>query len=370
MVITRREFDQKIEEMQKKIDFEKGTPQKNKALLKYIKEYCEETLQDIKGDREFEKHIQDVMSEANLNMQKTYSISGDTKGTSDQSAKSMTESGSNLFTPLKPLKEPLNSVRAGAFDWTSSPILRRLANKVPIYQKKFTPSGSPPPPGSSKSIDLPPSQDQPIVKDVSQERVPKDLEKPASVDISPSDISSMLSTPQESLPEISLETEVTPSPKTSPTFPLDISSPPFPPPTSQNLDQDFTASLQLQPAYLEIPQLGAVLELTFQDPLIRIGRQDFEDIALNVQIPSNFFISIQPKSATGAPTEHFIIEQPKKGEFILKDRANLQRTYFQNTFITETGTKLQDGASFILPVTINNQLSSLTLIFRSGIPPK
>ena len=371
MVITRREFDQKIEEMQKKLDFEKGTPQKNKALLQYIKEFCKETLQDIQGDREFEKHIQGVMSETDINMQKAYGISGDIIGGSEQGAKSTNESGSNLFTPLKPLKEPLNSVHAGSFDPTSSPILRRLANKTPMYQKKFPPSGSPPTPDNSKSTDhLPPSQGQSVVKIISQENTPKDFEKPVSTDISPSDISSILSTPEEHLPEIPSETEVTPSTKTSASSPSDISSHPFPPPSSENLDQELTTSLQLQPAYLEIPQLGTVLELEFQDPLVRIGRQDFEDLALNVQIPSNFFTSIQPKSATETPTEHFIIEQPKKGEFFLKDRANLQRTFYQNTFITEMGTKLLEGASFILPVTINNQLASLTLIFHSGTPPK
>ena len=96
-----------------------------------------------------------------------------------------------------------------------------------------------------------------------------------------------------------------------------------------------------------------------------LGRQDFEKENLAIQIPKDFFSPILKRDPDNKEAkEHCVIEQVEPKKYFLKDRFNLKKTYFQGVFVDSKGTQLKDGDKFLLPVLVNEQLSSLTVIFH------
>ncbi|MHA1510460.1 MAG: FHA domain-containing protein, partial [Promethearchaeota archaeon] len=121
----------------------------------------------------------------------------------------------------------------------------------------------------------------------------------------------------------------------------------------------------LTPAFLEIEQIQLKIQLPFKNSIEMLGRQDFEKENLTIQIPEEFFSPIikrDPESK--ASKEHCVIEQVEPKKYFLKDRSNLKKTYFNGVFVDSKGAQLKDGDKFLLPVMINEQLSSLTVIFH------
>ncbi|MHA1745238.1 MAG: hypothetical protein ACTSWW_04525 [Promethearchaeota archaeon] len=269
-------------EMRSKIDFQRGTPQKNKALIQIVIELCKETLLEKELEKSFRVHVKKTLKEAENDLEKVKNV---------QESEEETQKSSMGYTPPRPLKEALTSLTAGSFDPASSPILRQLTQSKQSLSRFTTTEAAK---KSEKSEVLQP-------------------------------------------------------------FP---SAEPFP-----SVEPPQTKS-KLRQAHLEVSQLQITIDLLFQSDIQRIGRQDFAQANLPVQTSLNIFTPILPRDSEEEATEHCIIEQPSKGTFILKDRFNLQKTYFKNGFVNEEGTEIQDGDSFILPVNIDNQLSSLSVIFH------
>ena len=88
---------------------------------------------------------------------------------------------------------------------------------------------------------------------------------------------------------------------------------------------------------------------------------------LAIQIPDEFFSPIIKRDPNSKEAkEHCVIEQVEPKKYFLKDRFNLKKTYFQGVFVDSKGTQLKDGDKFLLPVLVNEQLSSLTVVFHVG----
>jgi len=277
-MISKNEFTKKVAEMRSKIDFQRGTPQKNKALIQIVIELCKETLLEKELEKSFRIHVEKTLKEAENDLEKVKNV---------QESEEETQKPSMGYTPPRPLKEALTSLTAGSFDPASSPILRQLTQSKQSLSRFTTTEAA------------------------------KKAEKPEVLQ---------------------------PFPSAEP-FP---SAKPDPP------------ERKLLQAYLEISQLEITIDLPFVQDIQRIGKQDFAHSKSSPEI----FAPILPRDSEEEATEHCIIEQPSKGTFILKDRFNLQKTYFQNGFVNEEGTAIQNGDSFILPVNIDNQLSSLSVIFH------
>ena len=71
---SEKEFTQKVKEIREKLDLESGTPQKNKALLQYLKEYCASTLSESNPNASFEKKIKAILFETEQDMEKILNI--------------------------------------------------------------------------------------------------------------------------------------------------------------------------------------------------------------------------------------------------------------------------------------------------------
>jgi len=282
MMISSNEFSKKVDEMRSKIDFQRGTPQKNKALIQIVIELCKETLLEKQLEKSFRTHVKKTLKEAENDLLKVKNV---------QETEEETQKSSLGYTPPRPLKEALTSLTAGSFDPASSPILRQLSQSKQSLSRFTTTEAA------------------------------KKADKPEVL---------------QPFPSIK----------------------PFP---SAQKTQPKSKFLQ---AYLEVSQLQITIDLLFQTELQRIGRQDFAQANLPVQASLDIFAPILPRDSGEEATEHCIIEQPSKGTFILKDRFNLQKTYFQEGFVNKEGTAIQDGDSFILPVNIDNQLSSLSVVFH------
>ena len=287
-MISKNEFSKKVGEMRSKIDFQRGTPQKNKALIQIVLELCKETLLEKELEKSFRDHVEKTLKEAEDDLEKVKNV---------QESEEETRPSSFGYTPPRPLKEALTSLTAGSFDPASSPILRQL-NQPKQSLSRFT---------ATEAVKKPEKTETPETPEVIQ-------------------------------PFPSAE----PFPSAKPT------------PTESNLSR----------AYLEISQLQITIDLLFQGEIQRIGRQDFAQANLPVQTAPDFFTPILARDSEEEATEHCVIEQPSKGTFILKDRFNLQKTYFLDGFVNEEGTAIQDGESFILPVNVNSQLASLTVVFH------
>ena len=281
-MISQNEFSKKVDEMRSKIDFQRGTPQKNKTLIQIVIELCKETLLEKELEKSFRVHVEQTLKEAEVDLLKVQNV---------QESEEETQYSSSGYIPPRPLKEALTSLTAGSFDPASSPILRQLT------QSKQT-----------------------LSRFTTLEAAKKD-EKPDIIQPFPS------AEPFPSVKKI--------SPKSN-----------------------------LRQAYLDVSQLQITIDLLFQSEIQRIGRQDFAQTNLPVHTSPDIFTPILPRDSEEEATEHCVIEQPSKGAFILKDRFNLQKTYFQGGFVNEEGTTIQDGDIFILPVNVNGQLASLSVVFH------
>ncbi len=292
---SEKDFIQKVKEIREKIHFESGTPQKNKALLQYLKEYCASTLADSKPNASFEKKIKDVLFETENDMEKILTVQPMEPLKKIPTISNRPQGTSVGGYAPEPLRNALSSVEVAPFNPLESPILRNLNKKV-----------SP----TSKIIN-------------------KTLENSKN---SEENISSQ------------------PFPKVTP----------FPGSNIQIKEN----SKKFQGATLKIDQLKLEIDLNFSDSIELIGKQTFTSIKFKVDIPDGFFDPIQKIDKRCKPSEHCIIEQNKYGDFILKDRFDLEKTYYNGKFIDKKGELLNDGDSFILPVNINDQLSSLSIIFH------
>ncbi len=308
---TRKEFSSKVKEIRGKLDFVNGTPQKNKALLQYLKEFCATTLAESSPDNAFEKDIKTTLFQTENDMKKVLNVQPMENSRPASNSTSRNQYQSRGYTAPQPTQQMLDSVAISSFDPSSSPILRRLRNKQPLSPR--TPI-------------------KPIVK---QENSPPN--KQTSIGESSGSVKPIEASPF-------------PSPK------------PFPSPQTTEI----TKEPELDPAHLRIDQLQITMELPFTENIQYFGRQEFLNRDFPVSVPVKFFDPIQEHNPLVEPSEHCVIEQPERGVFLLKDRFNLQKTYFKGAFIDSEGTPLEEGDAFILPVTINNQLSSLSITFHKG----
>jgi FHA domain-containing protein len=319
------DFKQKVQEMWGKIGLDNNSPQKIKTLLQYIKELCAHAFEEPNIDPAFEKEIKDTLFKVENEMakfKKATSSVGPSQPKSNlpdaQSPIQEISSTSNQFTSSRPNLDNnmLSSVAAGGWDPNSSPVLRRLKMGGSLISKSKSNS-------SPKQVSVVDQTSEPIaaVPDIIPAAIPKTSE-------STDEIAASL-TPFP----------ITPFPGTEPAKP------------------------QISSAYLEFPLLKSKLSLEFNDSIVQLGRQDLMNIQSSVKIPDDFYSPILEKYE-GTQTEHCIIEQPEKNTFILKDRNNSQKTFFNNTFVTSEGHSIKDGDKFILPVLINNQTSSLDVIFH------
>ena len=123
----------------------------------------------------------------------------------------------------------------------------------------------------------------------------------------------------------------------------------------------------MTPAFLEIEQIQLKIQLPFKNSIEMLGKQDFEKENLTIQIPEKFFSPIIKRNPESkASKEHCVIEQVEPKKYFLKDRSNLKKTYFKGVFVDSEGAQLKDGDKFLLPVLVNEQLSSLTVVFHVG----
>lgn len=340
---TLEEFRGTVKEFREKLNNPNNTPQKNQALLQYIKDFCAHTLELPQLDQQFEREVKDTLfaTEQQLAPYKgtapmTFSTSpaptSPSKSPSSLPMKSPLKSDEytspSESTPISVMMDSIMpSVPVSGFDPNSSPILRRLKQ--------------------GKSI-----QDS-LIK---SEKVP-DLKSEA--------IPSENSIEKSTIPDSNIETgEVNASSDeaSGPNVNKIFEAMPFPQEAAEEKKPELVTPV-LKEAYLEIPKLNANIDLN-KSPILWIGRQDFA-IGIKRPLPADFLDPIIPKVEDGTDKKaHFILEQPSPGEFWLKDPGNNQKTYYKAKFIDSKGVKIADGDEFIIPVKINNQLSSLNILFH------
>lgn len=308
---TQKEFSAKVTEIQAKLDFVDGTHQKNKALLQYLKEYCATTLAESSPNDAFEKIIKATLFQTEKDLKKITDVQPMEKKISMQGSSSFNQYQSGGYMPPQPTHQALDSVTISSFDPSSSPILRRLSNKQPL----------------SPRVPLKPKVKKKTVKKITQDPLKVKTGKLKPIEATPF-----------------------PAPK------------PFPSPTVTEVVEES----KWDTAYLRIEQLQITMDLPFRENIQYFGRQEFLNRDFPVIVPEKFFDPILEHNPLTEPSEHCVIEQPERGVFILKDRFALQKTYFNGSFVDAEGVMLSDGDSFILPVSINDQLSSLSITFHKG----
>ncbi len=344
------EFLNQIKEIQQKIDLIHGTPQKNKTLLQYIEETCTKKLDTESLPKTIEKQITQILEETKQQLAQIKNVSN---------IKPIhAEYEGNVPKNLLPTKAALNSVKIGGFDPSSSPILRRLnKSKLKSTLEK------------SKASDLGIKKAQePLKSDQKNDMGSKSKKEAKKDEIStplgkkpPADLKGAPPTKKE---KKSTDKSDKVSPKSKSETDAEILAP-FPEPTPFPVADDIEEEgVQLMATYLQVDQLNLRIELPFETNMVRIGRQDLMTQAVDMNLPPNFFNPIIERSSDQEPSEHFVIEQPNPGEFILRDRFNSQKTYFLNHFVDQEGTALNDGDTIILPVNINNKMASLTIVFH------
>lgn len=327
----KEEFLSQIHEIREKIDIENGTPQKNKTLLQYIEELCLKELEKDPLLAEFEKEINQILEQAQKDLAKIKNISKEDNFTS---------SNKYVNYHLQPTKQALPSVKIGGFDPNSSPILRKL-QRTKIKGHTTT---------IHNNLNL---NEEISLDSEAKVNIEEEKEKITTEDVKPSPSDSLsLHNTEEINPTIidtPDEEELAPFPE------------PTPFPVAESSDNNENRLMQ---AMLKVEQLNLIINLPFESNLARLGRQDFLQSTKSMNLPADFFDPIIKRSTDEEPAEHFVIEQPNPGEFILRDRFNSQKTYFLNHFIDQEGTALNDGDEFILPVNINNKLASLSVRFH------
>lgn len=351
MSTTLNDFNLKIKEVREKTNSESIILKEKLALLQHLKEHCARTLEQATMDAEFEETVKNellkIQSEiAQLKRQGITKPAVTTpkpaasipESTSSQISPNISASpekqdfkqGTDLppsdFIPITDSKDMWQTVPTTAFDPMESPILRRLISKQPIISDKLISSPTNALETQSKTpVQAPHQQEAPTL-------IPDPVEKSSSTPAVPLTSDQLTPFPHNPIPSLSND----------------------------------GPSISRKSIMLEIPQLKIKLDIIFNESIIALGREDFENVTQSMKLPSDFFSPIltKKKAVNSGPSEHFIIEQIKPGEFSLKDRSNLQKTFFKNTFVNDQGIPIQDGESFILPVLINNQIASLTLIFH------
>lgn len=343
------EFKAKVQETRAKLQNPANTLQKQQTLLQYLKDFCAHTLEQRDLTPEFEQTVMtEVLAiEKELKQVKKQNLAmaaNPTFATSGSMAeipvvtddKQQFQRGGDLppsnYAPVTDSSNMWQTVPISAFDPSASPILRRLMNKELIHGSMLsggaTSYGKSNKPEPKEEI-APESSSSPLMQDVD-----KHMQELATVEKSAS-------------PSPVME-NISPFPQTSP-FPQPASS--FPKPL-------------LKTAQLDIPQFKIRFEIPAESSF-RLGREDLDAKLKSFSLGDDFLSPILPKLPEGSkgPSEHFVIDQPTPGEFLLRDRTNQQKTYFNGIFVTEKGAQLKSGDSFIIPVLIKNQLSSLTMIF-------
>ena len=131
---TLKEFQEKIDKIQNKVDLKEESHQKNKTLLQIIKDICNDTLNEPNLKEEVKNEANKVLKKANndISIMKG-EIHEDNKMNSSKNASNKFSIGG--YAPA-PIKNVLNSVHAGAFDPLSSPILRNLQKSHHSSPKK------------------------------------------------------------------------------------------------------------------------------------------------------------------------------------------------------------------------------------------
>ncbi len=323
---TLKEFQKKINKIQDKVDLKEESHQKNKTLLQIIKDICNNTLKEPNLKEEVKNEAEKVLKKANndISLMKG-EIHEDNKTDSYKKADNKYSIGG--YAPA-PIKKVLNSVHAGAFDPLSSPILRNLNKKRHASPLKKQKEGTIKPQKKIKEETI----EKPIIKETTEQKPSKPEPK-------------KVSTPKKTAKKVEKKTT---SKKSTPSA-LDKKEEPT----------------QLTPAFLEIEQIQLKINLPFKNSIEMLGRQDFENENLTIQIPTEFFspILIRDPDIKEA-TEHCIIEQVEPKKYFLKDRFNLKKTYFNGKFVDSDGNQLKEGDKFIFPVMVNEQLSSLTVVFH------
>jgi hypothetical protein len=344
---TFEEFNAMIKEIRGKLANPNNTPQKNQALWQYIKEYCAQTLQQPGLLPQFEREIKDQLfnAENQLAQYKGKTV-GNLPGTQIPPnpvgivGKPMMQAFSNAGSPRTmnssgespadqaPLMDSnvydvLSSVPAGGFDPNSSPILRRLAQGLPIHESSLKRTSVPPADNAQK---------------------PTAMSIPAQID-------------PNGQPKTEISEEITPVPSVPPAFGAN----PFPTFPNNPFPQSTDATPNRLAAFLEIIQLSLQIPLPPDKTIHYIGRQDIEQNT-KMKLPPGFFDPLLPR--VEFVSEHFVIEQPTSGEFWIRDRGNAQKTYFKNKFVDAVGERIDDGDTFILPINYNGQIASLNIVFR------
>ncbi|XEO78428.1 hypothetical protein WKT22_03467 [Candidatus Lokiarchaeum ossiferum] len=308
---TQKEFSAKVKEIQAKLDFVDGTHQKNKALLQYLKEFCATTLAGSNPDEAFEKEIKTCLFQTEKDLKKITDVQPMENKISMHGSSPSKQYNSGGYMPPQPTHQALDSVTISSFDPSSSPILRRLSNKQPLSPR---------------------TQLKATTKKKSVKKKTQDPSK-----IKKGQLKSIEATPF-------------PAPK------------PFPSPTVTEVAEE----PKWDPAYLRIEQLQITMDLPFKENIQYFGRQEFLNRDFPVIVPEKFFDPILEHNPLTEPSEHCVIEQPERGVFVLKDRFAQQKTYCNGAFVDAEGIVLNEGDSFILPVSINDQLSSLAISFHKG----
>ncbi|MHA1855998.1 MAG: FHA domain-containing protein, partial [Promethearchaeota archaeon] len=298
------------------------------------KEICENTLKepDLKDDVKIEvkKILKKVESDIS---QLKEGVHEETKRDYSRNSRSNLSIGG--YAPA-PTKEILNSVHAGAFDPLSSPILRNLQKSKITQLKKNVKDVKP------KIKEKKETKKKEEIKDKKEKEQIKKPEKKKAIEKSAVKASAANSIVKKEEKESESAQKSTPS---------------KPKPKKEKI--------ALTPAFLEIEQIQLSIPLKFEKSVEMLGRQDFESKNLTMEIPKDFFSPIIERNPNSTEaTEHCIIEQIEPRKYFLKDRFNLKKTYFNGKFIDTDGAELKDGDNFILPVLVNEQLSSLTVIFH------
>ena len=340
---TLKEFQEKINKIQDKVDLKEESHQKNKILLQIIKDICNSTLKEPNLKEEVKNEAKKVLKKVNNDFSLMKGVIHE-ENKMDSSNNTNNNYSIGGYAPA-PIKKVLNSVHAGAFDPLSSPVLRNLKKKhkkSPIGKlvKKSTPKVEKI--QKKEPIELP---KKPQVKPKEEK---KDVKKTIEKEIIKEEPKIAKKPKKTTKKVVKKSTKKTVSKKSTPTI------------------SDKKEKINpLTSAFLEIEQIQLKIQLSFKKPIEMLGRQDFEKKNLAIQIPEEFFSPIIKRDPNSKEAkEHCVIEQVEPKKYFLKDRFNLKKTYFQGVFVDSEGTQLKDGDKFLLPVLVNEQLSSLTVIFH------
>lgn len=349
---TLKEFQEKINKIQDKVNLKEESHQKNKTLLQIIRDICNDTLkepnlkEEVKNEaKKILKRVENDLSSLKVGIHQEKRI--------DYSKISKNNISIGGYAPA-PINNVLNSVHAGAFDPLSSPILRNLQKKSKIKTKKEIKQKKPEKVKKQKEEPVKPQQkpkEKPKeeIKKKTEEKIEKkqDTKKKVEQKVIEKEPKKASTPKKATKPKKKTEKKTISKKKST---------------TTSEVKEKITPLIS---ASLEIEQIQLTIQLPFKNSIELLGRQDFDKENLAIQIPTEFFSPILMRDPENKEAkEHCAIEQTEPKKYLLKDRFNLKKTYFQGKFVDSDGTQLKEGDKFILPVMVNEQLSSLTVIFH------